>query len=152
MKARFGGLPTDVDIRALREAYGVPAVGASIAYDDVAACIKSPVGSNRFRTVTQMWRKRLIREHNVYLSARDNQFTAMSAPERVDHGAFKLRSGVRAMRKAHAVVGATDRSQLTEQQKAQADHVLHIAATTIQAARLQAKAKTPELPQGVGAA
>lgn len=151
MKARFGGLPTDVDIRSLREAFGVPEVGASISYADVSACIKTPVGSNRFRTVTQMWRTRLIREHNVYLSARDGAFTAMSAPERVDHGAFKLRSGVRAMRKAHAVVGATDRSQLTDQQKAQADHVIHIAATTIQAARLQSKSKAPVLPAATGA-
>lgn len=149
---RFGGIPTDVDVRALRSAFGLPQVGESISYAAVADVIKAHVGSPRFRTVTNRWRSQMVREHNVYIAARDGAFTAMTAPERIDHGAAKLRTGVRAMRRAHSVVVATDRSLLTDEQRARADHLQMVTTSVIQAARLQAKAAPPVLPVGVAAA
>lgn len=152
MSARFGGLPTDVDVRMLFEAFTVPEVGTVIPYASIADILKTPARSNRFRTVVEAWRRRLAREHNVYLRASDGAYTAMTAPERVDFGGSKLRSSLRAMRRAHTVVGGTDRSQLTDVQRAAADHVLLTSATVIQAARLQARAKKPlALPEGVAA-
>lgn len=146
---RFGGMPTDVDVRALFEAFGVPAIGAAFHYAQVAEAINVPLASYRFRTVTWAWRMRLIREHNVYVRAGAGQFQAMDASERVDYGSAKLRTGVRAMRKAHTVVGSTDRASLTEEAKKQADHVLLMSATVIQSARVAAARRGPVLTDGV---
>jgi hypothetical protein len=146
---RFGGLPTDVDVRVLRDTYGVPAVGWSADYADVATLINVSERSHRFRTVTNRWRHQLRREHNVYIAAKDGQFFALSSPERIDHGSAKLRTAVRSARQAHTVVGATDRSGLSDEQKARADHILMTTTTVLQSARLQAKSRVPVLPEGV---
>lgn len=149
MKPFKNGLPTDIDIRALTDAYGVPAVGASISYEDVAALIKSPARSSRWTTVTNRWRKRLFKEHNVLIEARDGAFRAMDPAARVDHGAGKYRSGVKHFRRAYTVIGTTDTSQLSAEQKALATHIQNSAATAITAARISAKRSLPSLPTAI---
>jgi hypothetical protein len=51
-KVYFAGLPTELDVRALWERYGVPPEGVAMPYDEVAAVIKTPVGGHRFKTRT----------------------------------------------------------------------------------------------------
>lgn len=145
----FAGLPTDIDIRALTEAFGVPEEGDSISYDEIANTIKVPVGSNRYHTVVGQWRKRLQREHNIYMKAGDGRYEVLDPAGRVDLGASKLRTGARMFRKAHVVVESTDRKRLTPQQRARADHIQMTTATAIQSARLASKKPTAELPQAV---
>lgn len=141
------GLPTDIDIRALFDAFGVPAEDVAIPYAEVTAVIKTPERSARWTTVTNRWRRRLIKEHNVYMSAREGAFRVMNPATRVDHGAQQYRSGTRKMRKCYVVIGTTDHARLTPEQKAVATHLQHNAATAYQAARISAKRALPELPQ-----
>lgn len=146
---RFGGIPTDVDVRALHDTFGVPTEGQRIPYEDIAGVIGVEPRSNRWMTVVTAWRKRLIREHNVYLLARDGALIGMAPEQRVDLGSGKLRTGVRMFRRAHDVVSGTDRTRLSSEQKAQADHVQMVSASVIQSARLSARKVTPKLPEGV---
>lgn len=141
------GLPTDIDIRALFEAFGVPAEGVAIPYADVTATIKAPERSGRWITVTNRWRKRLIKEHNVYLAARDGMFRVMDPATRVEHGAQHYRSAARHHRKCYTVIGTTDQARLSPEQKALATHLQHNAATAYQTARISSKRALPELPQ-----
>lgn len=145
------GLPTDIDIRALIDAYGAPTEGTSIPYEDVSKLIKSSTRTPRWVTVTNRWRKRLIKEHNVYLLARDGAFTVMDPASRVDHGAQHYRSAARHHRKCYTVIGTTDQTRLSAEQKALATHLQHSAATAYQAARISSKRPLPQLPEGVGA-
>lgn len=147
----FGGLPTDIDVRTLREHFGVPAEGALMSFETVAALIKTPLGSPRFRTVTTAWRKALEREHNIIIVVRQAQFVAAKPGDRIDLGSRKLRTGARAFRRAHIVVEGTDRTRLTEAERKQADHVSMTTATAMQAARLAARKPQPQLPQAVNA-
>lgn len=146
-KVFFGGLPTDVDVRILREHFGVPTEGALMPFDDVAALIKTPLGSARFRTVTTAWRKALEREHNLIIVVQQGRFVAAKPGERIDLGSRKLRMGARAFRRAHIVVETTDRARLTEAERKQADHVSMTTATAMQAARVAARKPQPQLPQ-----
>lgn len=148
---RVGGLPTDIDVRALFEAFGVPNEGVVIPYETVAAVIKSPVTSNRWKTVTGRWRRRLVAEHNVYMLARDGAFSRRDPAQRIELGAGDLRSAYRRVRRSHIVTEGTDRSRLTEEQKKQADHILMTTGALMSAARLQARNEKPSLPKGVGA-
>ena len=141
------GLPTDIDIRALFEAFSVPAEGAVIPYDNVTATIKTPETSSRWRTVTARWRKRLIKEHNVYLLARDRAFRVMDPATRVDYGATQYRSGTRRLRKCHNVIVTTDQGRLTAEQRVVATHLQHTSATAYQALRISAKRPQLELPK-----
>lgn len=148
-RPRFGGIPTDIDVRALMETFGVPAVGTTMSYERVAEIIHVAPRSGRFKTVTDAWRRRLRDDHNVYTSARDGAFSVRTAPERVDHGAAKARGVVRAAAAAHNEVARTDRSQLTTEQRQQADHVQMVTATVVQSARLQTRRPRPSLPVAV---
>lgn len=151
MSARFGGIPTDVDVNALIEAYGVPAPGWSADYSAVAEIAKAPARSNRFKTVTDAWRRRLYATHGVSIRARAGRFSVRSASERIGHAVGKTRSSLRGLEAARDEVAGTDRSSLSELQKAQADHVLMVSTTALQAARLRSTRKSPGLPGAIGA-
>jgi hypothetical protein len=146
----FGGLPTEVDVRALWERFGVPVEGQAIPYADVEAVCKSKHGTHRHQTVTTAWRRRLFREHNVLLVAGQGMYTACDPTRRVEFGATKLRTGARAFRRAHVVVSSTDLGRLSPEQRKQADHILMTTATAIQSARIAARKSQPVLPEAVG--
>lgn len=145
MKPFFAGLPTEIDVRALVEAFGVPADGDVIRYDAVADVIKCPVKSSRWKTVTDAWRRKLWKLHNVVMRAGDGQFAVMPPDARVDHGGDRLRRGFRQFSKAHSVVASTDLSGLSDEMRAQADHVKNITTTAIQAARAEARRVKPRI-------
>lgn len=148
-KVYFAGLPTDMDVRALLEQFGVPTEGQIIAYEQVAEVIRCRPRSGRFKSVTDRWRNRLKREHNIYLRAKDGQFTVLDPSARVDLGSSYLRRAGRTLRRGHVVVESTDRNRLTKEERAQADHILMTTASALQAARLQARRVNPELPPPV---
>ena len=141
------GLPTDIDIRALFDTFGVPKEGDVITYEAVTEAVKTPTRSPRWATVTSRWRKRLVKEHNVYLQARDGAFRVMDPGTRVDHGAAQYRGAARKVKKAYVVIGTTDHTRLSAEQKAIATHIQHNAATAYQSMRISAKRALPELPQ-----
>ena len=136
-----GGLPTEIEVHRLMETYQVPSEGLEIPYDEVSALIACAVRTCRFRTVTSAWRSRLAREHNVYLSARDQRFTVLAPGQRIDLGSAKLRSGLRSARRAHVIVSSTDRARLTSAEQAQSDHVQHVSASIVMQARVEARKK-----------
>lgn len=149
-KQFFGGIPTEMDVRTLIEQFGVPKAGTSITYDEVASAINQKIKSHRYGTVTNAWRRKLFREHNVIFRAREGKFTVMDPGQRVFHGGERLRRGAREFRKANVIVTSTDRAKLTDEEKAQADHIQLTTATAIQACRIQARLKTPvQLPEAV---
>lgn len=150
-KVYFAGLPTDIDVRAIIEKWGVPSEGVPISYEEIAALIKVPVASCRFKTVTGAWRRRLRREHDIYLLARHGAFTVRDPVQRVEFGSLKIRTGARAFRTAVKVVVTTDRKRLSNQHLAEADHVLLVGGLVQAHGVLAAKRVQPALPEGVKA-
>ncbi len=142
-KIGFGGVPTEADVRALLDTFGVPTEGASVTYEQIARVLHQPVRSNRWKTVTNAWRKRLFEEHNLILGAADGAFTALLPGERIERGAGKLRSGMRSVRRAGAIVQRTDRARLSETETKRADHVQVVSAALMLAANASGR-ETPK--------
>lgn len=68
-KLFVGGVPTDIDVRALRQKHPEIQPGETVSYKTIAETIRAEVGSSRFRSVTGAWRKQLYRTENIVLEA-----------------------------------------------------------------------------------
>ena len=130
------GVPTDLDVRRLREAFGVPEIGTVITYDEVTAVLKIPRTTCRWRTVTGAWRRGLMAECRIIMGCKQGEgFIALDDPSKVDLGAHKLRSGLRAFRRTSKVIAHTDMNKLTTEERRRADHVQVVATSMLIGAR-----------------
>lgn len=78
-----GGVPTDIDVRALRQKHPEIQPGETVSYKTIAETIRAEVGSSRFRSVTAAWRKQLYRTENIVLEAvAGTGFRRVTEPER----------------------------------------------------------------------
>ena len=112
-KVHFGGIPTDGDVRILSERFGVPKPGDEIKHEDVESALRLQRNSNRYRAVTLAWRKRMLRDHNVDISAIPGTgFRCLTDSERVAAGVSGIQSGLR--KQLHSVVRA-DRVQTDDE-------------------------------------
>ena len=144
-KLFLGGVPTKPDVDKLREAFGVPKEGALISWDDIEKASGLKRRTHRFNTVVASWRRGLDREHNVVMGAEAGKGLICLPPnERVQTSAGKVRSGLRMVGRGARISMATDRSRLSEEGKATADHINRMAASIRLAMATEAKAK--ELP------
>lgn len=148
---RFGGMPTDAEVRMLRDRFGVPEEGTPMPYNEIAQTIRQTERSNRYYTVVNAWRRFLRREHNVILRAGGGCFRAMSPSQRVDHSGDRVKSGLRTIRRAEQVLIGTDRARLTDEEKRRADHTQLIASALTHAARVESQKPVPALPEAVKA-
>jgi hypothetical protein len=89
-KRFFGGVPVEPDVKALRDAFGVPKVGQTITDAQVEKITRLDRKEVRYRTVTGQWRKAVLRECNLRVARRGGQFIVLSQLERMDedHGKF----------------------------------------------------------------
>jgi len=112
-KVYFGGVPTDGDVRNLMDHFGQPKPGDEIPHEEVEAVLHSTREASRYRTVTTAWRKKMLREHNVDLSALPGVgFRCLTDAERVAAGVSGVQSGLR--KQLHSVVRA-DRVQTDDE-------------------------------------
>jgi hypothetical protein len=114
MKALFAsGMPTAPDVRRIEEAVGVPAEGDVIAWDLLEEITANDRNSHRFGAVIHAWRRKLEREHNVFLVAEPGKGLKAATPdERIAWAAAKVRTGRRAIVRGSAVAATTDANRL----------------------------------------
>ena len=85
MPVFFGGVPTKREVDLLME--NVDATpGSAVSYEKVARLIEVKANTSRFRTVTNVWRRRLFREHLIQTTAYGGAFHFLSADEAHDTG------------------------------------------------------------------
>ena len=144
----FGGVPTDIDVRALREAYpdsGLT-VGKTIAYSEVERIVKVGKGSCRFKTVTGRWRRLVEKDSAVLIGVEAGKgFVVLDNKQTLELSCQKLRSGVRATRRSFHVAGYVERKELTADEQRRYDMVAGRAAAIMAAAQLRGKAELPKL-------
>src|SRR5574337_915133 len=92
----LGGVPTRPDVEKLLAKIDV-SHGSIIPYRMVEDIIGIPRDQNRWRTVTEAWRKRLFRERRLQIIAEGESFKALTAAEAVAHGAKRLNAHGRAV-------------------------------------------------------
>jgi hypothetical protein len=125
----FKGMTTDPDVKELIDRIGIPSVGDTIAYDLVEEIIGSPYDSNRWTSVTQAWRKKLIDDpYNIYLIADKPNFRVATNSERVNVARGKQRTGARAIARGAVLAQRTDKTGLSEEEKKQRDYSIGVVA------------------------
>jgi hypothetical protein len=124
-KVCFGGIPTDIEVRQLMEAYPMTEMkaGDTYSYDDVVKLIQCEVGSNRFRAVTTRWRNKVERETGKRIGAYDGElFRVMTEQEKLEAIEADEKHVVKTIFKNLRRIPNVDRKQLDEDGQKRLDH------------------------------
>jgi hypothetical protein len=136
-----GGIPTDIDVRALQEAFGTPEPGDIILYPDISDCIKTEQATNRWKSVVGAWRRKLEIENNLLLTAIDSVgYRVMDNHERASYVAKSWKNALRQGFRAAARAARTPRKGLASEECRSLDHVANRGATVRLQENVAAKA------------
>ena len=145
---RFGGVPTDPDIKLIRDRWPDADLkaGQAIDCDDVAAVLGLSNGSNRFQTVTARWRKLVEKGPTaLVIGQRNGVFQVLESGQVVNRNEGDFRSGFKRFRRG-AIRGArsVDVLRLSEDEKKR--HDLHTMLTGKVLAVSNLRKDAPALP------
>jgi hypothetical protein len=143
----FAGIPTRPDVEKLISKFGIPEEGRLFRWDEISETIDIDriKQASRFRTVCEMWRKRLEREHNIILISESGVGLIAATPhDRVVVSGQKIKRSIRGLGKAERVLVTTDRARLNEDDKREYDFKIRLVATL----RLTANTEVKRLPKG----
>lgn len=145
----FGGVPTEPEVRALREAFPESDLepGRVIPYGEVEAVISARRGESRFETVTRHWRKIVERETGriVIDPIPGIAFKVLSEVEKIDKGNGKLASAVRSSRRAYMLTSRVETAKLPEEEKARLLSLQKRSAALISTAQIKSTASLPTI-------
>jgi hypothetical protein len=134
------GVPTEPDVKKLFESFGEPAVGAKVTYDEISKAIREEVGSNRFRSVVEAWRKTLYRNHNIVLRAVPGVgFEVMDPTSRILYCGARVKSHLRGVNRVSNVAERTDAANLTPELSKVRDHLVRVSTAIRLTAATEAK-------------
>lgn len=145
----FGGVPTEPEVRALRDAYpdSEMKAGTVIPYEDVEKVIGSKKESNRFRCVTARWRGMVERETGrVVLGVEPGVgFKVLDPAQKIDLGHAKLASAVRHSRRAYVLTARVETAGLSDDEKGRLMVLQRRSAALIATAQIKSTADLPKL-------
>jgi hypothetical protein len=131
-------MPTDVDVRRIRDKYPDDSLAGEIASkEDIAELIGCDVLSHRFRTVTARWRRLVEAETSKIIGLGEGIFHVLSDVEKVDLACGKQRHAFRAVKRSVKVSSLVDRAELDDVDRKRIDHVDMIATRVGEAAQLR---------------
>jgi len=146
-KPYFGGVPTDPDIKKLREAFPAERLemGQVIPYEEVEEVIGTAKKSARFRTVTTRWRRLVEREtgNTVIGTERGVGFKVLDNRQKLDLSNDILEQALRRSRRSYQVTGRINLEQLTQDERDRLLMVQKRSAAVVATAQIQ---RTSDLP------
>lgn len=136
----LGGIPTEPDVKRLRDKYHALTVDQIIPYADLEASIGSKKGTARFGSVVGAWRKWLFGQHNIILDAIKNTGFKVANPEsRIIGCGDRYKRGLKQISKSGNIAAQTDSATLSDEQKRLRDHLIKVAALHRTIANTEAK-------------
>lgn len=135
----IGGKDTKPEVDALLAAIEATP-GRSVSHEDAAKAAGLDVGSNRFLTVVQRWRKIIERNTAVRIESRERVFHFLTADEAHDKLRADLHRIGRAAGKLHVRTGAVDVQQLSGERRETHFLLTRETAALLDSARRSAKA------------
>lgn len=111
----FGGIPTDHEVRLLRQQYPDHelAEGMIIPYHDVEILVECGQQSSRYRTITDRWRRKVEDESGIVIGTQPGKgFLVLNDHEKLDLSSNKLKTAIRASARSREVSHLIDRRQL----------------------------------------
>lgn len=137
------GIPTEPDVAKLIEAFSVPPAGTIIKHNDIESIIGKRT-TNRYKSVTTAWRRKLYKDHNVVMgSVATVGYKSLLPDERADFIGKKYKTGVRHVRRSQSVAIRTDLAGMSAESKRAVNHVKSTAAALILADATAAKQLPP---------
>lgn len=94
-KVFFGGMPTQIDVDKLREAFPAIEEGDEVRHEDIEAVLGLERGSNRYKTVVEAWRKRLLNDGIDLGAVAGIGLKSLNATERIEKSVDGFQSGTR---------------------------------------------------------
>lgn len=94
-KVFFGGMPTEIDVKKLREAFPEINEGDEIAHEQIEKLLNLDRNANRYRTVTEVWRKKLLNEGTDMGAVAGVGFRCLNPKERITRSVEGFQSGTR---------------------------------------------------------
>lgn len=145
----YFGRTTQPDVESIIKAVPVEKMqpGFFIEYLIVEGLIKEPVGSSRFRTVTNAWRKKLWNENKILVGVVPKLgFQVMNNEQRVSHSSRKLTSGLRGIGRGVRVAESTPDENLTEESKRKRTHIIHLGGMLRTTAAVEGRKYVYKIP------
>lgn len=147
----FGGVPTDPEVRQLREAYPESEMepGHVIPYDDVAKVINTGKATNRFRSVTTRWRNIVERETGRIVIGTEAGvgFKVLDNSQKIDLGHSKLASAVKSSRRAYLLTARVETRGLSQEERDRLLVLQRRSASLIATAQIKSTAELPTLEE-----
>lgn len=145
----FKGLPTDMDIRKLREKYPITELtrGKVITYAEIEKLLELEWNSNRFKTVTNRWRRLIEKESGLYLDPNipGVSFKVLTHQEQVVKMRKKQKTGNRCYRNVVKIGKNTSPDELSEEDKKELRFNMMKAAKMTAISQLRSPALLPEM-------
>jgi hypothetical protein len=150
----FGGEPTAPDVEKLIKAFGEqPEPGSRYAVDEVARVIGVRVSESRFTTVTNAWRKQLLRNgRQIERPPREGCFVVLREGERSDVVGGRADRHARLVRRDAAMHSLIHAEQLDGDDRRKFDHrqrVLTATAEYLAGARKELAAPLLRAPEAL---
>lgn len=144
----FGGIPTEPDVKALRDAYPETEMtpNSVIPYEEVEAVIGVQKDSARFRTVTDRWRAVVQQENKALVigTERGVGFKVLTNHQKLNLSNAKLKTAARSARRSYALTAKVQTDQLTEEERERLTTIQRRSAAFL--ASQQIKSKETDLP------
>lgn len=148
MKTFFAGIPTEIDVRSIREAFPDEKLtsGMKISHGEIEPLINCDRKSYRYKTVTSRWRKLVENATNKVVAADPGVgFVVLSEIGKVGLSGTKLRSAGRIARRSYVLAARVDCKELTDEQRRELDFITKKTSAMLTAARLKPTAELPEM-------
>ena len=146
----FGGVTTKPEVRRLMEAFPLESLepGFQIPYGEITKIIGAEPRSNRFRTVTNSWRKLLRSEHSIIVDPSSHfsgVFEVLNDSKKVAKVGKKIKSSVKMVREAVFVAGTVDVHKLTHDEKKTHDFYAQRSAAILTMGLIKCKVPLPKM-------
>lgn len=142
------GIPTDVDVNKIRDAYPDSHLraGQIIPYSEVESLLQENKNSNRWKSVTSKWRRTVESETGVIIGVeRGVGFKVLQEIEKLDLCGTKLKSATRMAKRSYQVASRVVTRGLSEEQRRRLD--FYVMRNSKILAASQVKSKSNLLPK-----
>jgi hypothetical protein len=132
-KLYLGGLPTEPDVRRLREELALRE-GDEVTHEQIEAILNLPRTSDRYRTITNVWRVRMLKDENMEIAAVPGVgFRCLVPAERVDENVKRFQRGTRQQGRSLNRMRRIHPDTLDHVSKTKLDHAARLGAAVFQA-------------------
>lgn len=146
----LGGVPTEPDVKLLRQAFPSIQPGDEFSHVDIARVIACDLKSSRYRTVTTAWRKFLLANENLEVAPIPGAgFRCLTADERVTTNIKSFQSGTRKQARSLRRASTIRRHEISSASNTKLDHLNRFGARILEAASEMSREIAPPSKQTV---